>query len=134
MGHLGLTPQAIHRIGGYKVQGRKPQEAEKILTDARILEGAGIFALVLECVPSALAREVTRQLSIPTIGIGAGPHCDGQVLVIDDMLGLSKTSLKFVKHYAELRPLVKKAVSTYCREVREGVFPSHEHEFADSLK
>src|SRR5581483_7841928 len=85
MGHLGLTPQALHRFGGYKVQGRKPQEAEKMLTDAKILEGAGAFALVLECVPQALAREITRKLSIPTIGIGAGAHCDGQVLVSDDI-------------------------------------------------
>src|SRR5207302_7188699 len=81
MGHLGLTPQAIHRLGGYKVQGRKPQDAERMLTDAKILEGAGAFALVLECVPPALAKEITRKLSIPTIGIGAGAHCDGQVLV-----------------------------------------------------
>lgn len=130
MGHLGLTPQAVHRLGGYKVQGRKPQEAEKMLTDAKILEGAGAFAVVLECVPPALAREITRKLSIPTIGIGAGTNCDGQVLVIDDMLGLSEgPGLKFVKRYADLRPAITKAVSAYCREVREGSFPAAEHEF-----
>ncbi|MEK7859243.1 MAG: 3-methyl-2-oxobutanoate hydroxymethyltransferase [Elusimicrobiota bacterium] len=132
MGHLGLTPQAVHRLGGYKVQGRKPQEAEKILTDAKILEGVGVFALVLECVPSALAKEVTRKLSIPTIGIGAGAHCDGQVLVSDDMLGMTDGAyLKFVKRYADLRPAMLKAVSSYCREVREGAFPGAEHEFKD---
>lgn len=135
MGHLGLTPQAIHRLGGYKVQGRRPQDAEKMLTDAKILEGAGAFALVLECVPAALAREITRKLSIPTIGIGAGSHCDGQVLVTDDMLGLSEgPALTFVKRYAELRPAALKAVSAFCREVREGGFPSPEHEFAETLK
>ncbi len=134
MGHLGLTPQAIHRLGGYKVQGRRPQDAEKMVTDAKILEGAGAFALVLECVPSELAREITRKLSIPTIGIGAGPHCDGQVLVTDDLLGLSEGSLKFVKRYAELRPTVLKAFGSFCREVREGAFPAPEHEFADALK
>jgi 3-methyl-2-oxobutanoate hydroxymethyltransferase len=135
MGHLGLTPQALHRFGGYKVQGRKPQEAEKMLTDAKILEGAGAFAIVLECVPPALAREITRKLSIPTIGIGAGSHCDGQILVSDDMLGLSEgASLKFVKRYADLRPQMLKAVSAYCREVQTGSFPSAEHEFADAPK
>lgn len=132
MGHLGLTPQAIHRLGGYKVQGRKPQDAEKMLTDAKILEGAGAFALVLECVPSALAKEITRKLSIPTIGIGAGPHCDGQILVSDDMLGLSEeSSLRFVKRYADLRPAMLKAAQSYCREVRDGAFPAAEHEFAE---
>ncbi|MBI4376674.1 MAG: 3-methyl-2-oxobutanoate hydroxymethyltransferase [Elusimicrobia bacterium] len=134
MGHLGLTPQAVHRLGGYKVQGRKPQEAERILTEARVLEGSGIFSLVLECVPPELAREVTRKLSIPTIGIGAGAHCDGQILVLDDMLGLGDSPpLKFVKRYAELRPAMLKAVSSYCREVRDGAFPAAEHAFV-SLK
>lgn len=135
MGHLGLTPQAIHRLGGYKVQGRRPQDAERMLTDAKILEGAGAFALVLECVPAALAKEITRKLSIPTIGIGAGSHCDGQVLVVDDMLGLSEgPGLKFVKRYADLRPVALKAAASFCREVREGLFPAPEHEFAETLK
>ena len=135
MGHLGLTPQALHRFGGYKVQGRKPQEAEKIVTDAKILEGAGAFAIVLECVPQGLAREITRKLSIPTIGIGAGSHCDGQILVSDDMLGLSEgPALKFVKRFADLRPAMLKAAQAYCREVQSGAFPSAEHEFADAPK
>ncbi len=135
MGHLGLTPQALNRFGGYKVQGRKPQEAEKMLTDAKILEGAGIFALVLECVPPSLAKEITRKLSIPTIGIGAGSHCDGQILVVDDMLGATEgPALKFVKRYADLRPTMLKAVSSYCREVQSGAFPAAEHEFADAPK
>lgn len=132
MGHLGLTPQSIHRIGGYKVQGRRPQEAEKMLTDAKILEGAGVFALVLECVPSKLAGEITRKLAIPTIGIGAGTDCDGQVLVSDDMLGLTEGApLKFVKRYADLRPQALAAFSAYCKEVRAEAFPGPEHQFQD---
>ncbi len=134
MAHLGLTPQAVHRLGGYKVQGRRPQEAEKMLTDARILEAAGAFALVLECVPPSLAREITRKIGIPTIGIGAGPDCDGQILVVDDMLGMTEASLKFVKRYAELRPQMAKAISAYCSEVREGVFPAVENCFAEAAK
>jgi 3-methyl-2-oxobutanoate hydroxymethyltransferase len=134
MGHLGLTPQAVHRLGGYKVQGRKPQDAEKMLTDAKILEGAGAFALVLECVPPSLAREITRKIGIPTIGIGAGPDCDGQILVSDDMLGMTQASLKFVKRYAELRPKMIDAVNAYCREVRDGEFPAAEHSFSEAAK
>jgi 3-methyl-2-oxobutanoate hydroxymethyltransferase len=130
LGHLGLTPQAVNRLGGYKVQGRKPQDAERILTEARILEGAGVCAVVLECVPSDLAKEITKRLQVPTIGIGAGPHCDGQVLVSDDMLGLTEGAPhKFVKRYAELRASAVKAVSEYCREVRDGAFPDPEHSF-----
>ncbi len=129
-GHLGLTPQAVNRLGGYKVQGRSPEAAEKILTEARILEGAGVCAVVLECVPSDLAKEITKRLQIPTIGIGAGPHCDGQVLVSDDMLGLSEAGpTKFVKRYAELRAESLRAFSDYCREVRDGSFPGPEHSF-----
>ncbi len=133
MGHLGLTPQAIHRLGGYKVQGRRPQEAEKMVTDAKVLEGVGIFSLVLECVPSKLAGEITRKLAVPTIGIGAGPSCDGQILVTDDLLGLSETApLRFVKRYAQLRATALKAASQYCKEVREEKFPAAEHEFAET--
>ena len=129
-GHLGLTPQAVNRLGGYKVQGRSPEAAEKILTEARILEGAGCAAVVLECVPAELAKEITKRLQIPTIGIGAGPHCDGQVLVSDDMLGLSEAGpTKFVKRYAEVRAQSLKAIGDYCREVREGSFPGPEHSF-----
>jgi len=131
MGHLGLTPQAVNRLGGYKVQGRKPQEAEKMLTDARVLEGSGVFAVVLECVPDQLARELTRKLPVPTIGIGAGPDCDGQVLVIDDMLGLAKgPSPRFVKRYAELRGLAADAVKRYVSEVQAGKYPGPEHTYA----
>lgn len=131
VGHLGLTPQAVHRLGGYRVQGRKPQDAERIVTEARVLEGAGACAVVLECVPAELAKEVTRRLQIPTIGIGAGPHCDGQVLVSDDLLGLTEGGpTKFVKRYADLRSQAVRAVSEYCREVREGAFPGPEHSFS----
>lgn len=130
IGHLGLTPQAVNRLGGYKVQGRGPEAAEKILTEARILEGAGCAAVVLECVPADLAKEITKRLQIPTIGIGAGPHCDGQVLVSDDMLGLTESGpTKFVKRYADLRALSLKAIGDYCREVRDGSFPGPEHSF-----
>lgn len=133
MGHLGLTPQAVNRLGGYKVQGRKPQDAEKMLTDARVLEGAGVFALVLEAIPPDLAREITKKVSIPTIGIGAGANVDGQILVAQDMLGLySETPPKFVKRYANLRETVSKAVSAYCAEVREGKFPQPEHAYSAS--
>ena len=129
-GHLGLTPQAVNRLGGYKVQGRKPQDAERILTEARVLEGAGVCAVVLECVPDDLAKEITKRLQVPTIGIGAGIHCDGQVLVSDDLLGLTEGAPhKFVKRYAELRAAEVAAVSDYCREVRDGSFPGPEHTF-----
>lgn len=130
MGHLGLTPQAIHRFGGYKVQGRRPQEAEKMLADARALERAGAFSIVLECIPAELAAEITRAVSIPTIGIGAGPACDGQVLVIDDMLGLGDTPpAKFVKRYANLRADALRAVEQFARDVREGTYPGPEHAY-----
>ncbi|TPW18462.1 MAG: 3-methyl-2-oxobutanoate hydroxymethyltransferase [Elusimicrobia bacterium] len=124
MGHLGLTPQSVHRLGGYKVQGRRPADAEKIVTDARILEGAGVFAVVLEAVPEELAREATRKLSIPTIGIGAGASCDGQILVVDDLLGLGEgPAPKFVKRYADLRPLMLDAVKRWSADVRSSAFP-----------
>mgnify|MGYP001580975630 CR=1 FL=1 len=129
-GHLGLTPQAINRLGGYRVQGRRPEDAERILTEARVLDGAGVCAVVLECVPADLAKEVTKRLRVPTIGIGAGPHCDGQVLVSDDMLGFSQAGpTKFVKRYADLRSAALKAVGDYCRDVRDGSFPGPEHSF-----
>ena len=130
IGHLGLTPQAVNRLGGYKVQGRKPQDAERILTEARVLEGAGVCAVVLECVPAELAKEITKRLQVPTIGIGAGPHCDGQVLVSDDMLGLTEAAPhRFVKRYADWRATALAAVADYCREVRDGAFPGPEHSF-----
>ena len=130
-GHLGLTPQAVNRLGGYKVQGRRPQDAERILTEARVLEGAGVCAVVLECVPAELAKEITKRLQVPTIGIGAGPHCDGQVLVSDDMLGLTEgVPHKFVKRYADARATALAAMADYCREVRDGSFPGSEHAFS----
>jgi 3-methyl-2-oxobutanoate hydroxymethyltransferase len=130
MAHIGLTPQSIHRMGGYKVQGRKEQ-ADRILEDAHAVQKAGAFAVVLEGIPSRLAAEITAELTIPTIGIGAGPACDGQVLVIHDILGLcEKYSPKFVKHYAELGPVISDAVKRYVDEVRSGEFPTEEHSFS----
>jgi 3-methyl-2-oxobutanoate hydroxymethyltransferase len=130
MGHLGLTPQSIHQFGGFKVQGREEAAAQRIMEDAKILEEAGAFSLVLECVPAALAEKITRSLTIPTIGIGSGPHCDGQVLVVNDMLGtFEKFTPKFVKKYADLNDRIKEAVKQYCEEVRTGAFPRAEHSF-----
>ncbi|HEX9079049.1 MAG TPA: 3-methyl-2-oxobutanoate hydroxymethyltransferase [Desulfuromonadaceae bacterium] len=130
MGHVGLTPQSIHRMGGYKVQGRKDQ-AERIVEDALAVEAAGAFAIVLEGIPARLAARISAELSIPTIGIGAGPECDGQVLVIHDILGLcEKYSPKFVKRYADLAPLIEGAVRQYVSEVRGGEFPTEEHSFS----
>lgn len=130
MAHLGLTPQSIHQLGGYKVQGKKEDAAQKLLRDAKAIEDAGAFSLVLECIPEGLAAEVTRSLTIPTIGIGAGVHCDGQVLVINDLLGISeKFTPKFVKKYANLNTEIKKAVKNYIREVKSSNFPDAEHSF-----
>ncbi|MBI4218048.1 MAG: 3-methyl-2-oxobutanoate hydroxymethyltransferase [Elusimicrobia bacterium] len=124
MGHLGLTPQAIHKIGGYKVQGKIAQDAERMVTDAKVLEGAGAFAIVLECIPSDLAQEITQKVSVPTIGIGAGPHCDGQVLVIDDLLGLTDGQVpSFVKRYANLKEESLKAVKRFRNDVQNGRYP-----------
>ena len=128
--HIGLTPQSIHRMGGYKVQGKKIEQAEKLMEDARAVEEAGAFAVVLEGIPQSLAQRITDSLVIPTIGIGAGPHCDGQVLVIHDILGLcEKYSPKFVKRYADARELIAGAVSAYINDVRQGSFPTEEHSF-----
>jgi 3-methyl-2-oxobutanoate hydroxymethyltransferase len=130
MGHLGLTPQSVHALGGYRVQGRTPESAERLLAEARLLEDAGAFALVLELVPAALARRISEGLTIPTIGIGAGPGCDGQVLVLPDMLGLNPGfTPKFLKRYAELADVVRGAVGQYAGEVREGRYPGAEHSF-----
>lgn len=130
MGHIGLTPQSIHRMGGYKVQGRKEQ-ADRIMEDAFAVQNSGAFAVVLEGIPAKLAAEITTELSIPTIGIGAGPSCDGQVLVIHDILGLcEKYSPKFVKRYANLGPVISDAVTRYVAEVRSGEFPTEEHSFS----
>jgi len=130
MGHIGLTPQSIHRIGGYRVQGRDAEQAEKLKKDAKLLEEAGCFSIVLEAVPAELAAEITGSLSIPTIGIGAGPHCDGQVLVYHDVLGIfQEFKPKFVKRYANLRKEIVDAVSRYADEVRKGDFPDEAHSY-----
>mgnify|MGYP001821650998 CR=1 FL=1 len=132
MGHLGLTPQSIHDLGGYKVQGRGAEAAEALKEEAAFLAEAGCFALVLECIPSGLAAEITVNLRIPTIGIGAGPGCDGQVLVFHDMLGLFKgLKPKFVKRYAELGDSAVRAIADYTAEVRSGAFPGPEHEYGE---
>jgi 3-methyl-2-oxobutanoate hydroxymethyltransferase len=130
MGHLGLTPQSVHLFGGYKVQGRTEEQAESILRWAKELEDAGAFAVVLECVPSDLAKRVTTALSIPTIGIGAGPDCDGQVLVIHDLLGLSAGKMpRFVKRYADLSQVASEAIRAYRDEVADGIYPGPEHAY-----
>lgn len=128
MAHLGLTPQSVHQLGGYKQQGKDEAAERQIMADARLVEEAGAFALVLECVPAALAEKVTQAVGIPTIGIGAGAGCDGQVLVINDMLGLfEKFSPKFVKKYAQLHIQMKEAVRQYIDEVKTGKFPDDEY-------
>jgi 3-methyl-2-oxobutanoate hydroxymethyltransferase len=130
MGHLGLTPQAVNALGGYKVQGREEGVARALLEDARALEAAGAAALVLELVPRALAARVSAAIQIPTIGIGAGPECDGQVLVLHDMLGLNEGfSPRFLKHYAALAAGVREAAERYAAEVRGGAFPGPEQSF-----
>jgi 3-methyl-2-oxobutanoate hydroxymethyltransferase len=130
MGHIGLTPQSIHRMGGYKVQGRK-EHADRIMEDAFAVQNSGAFAVVLEGIPAKLAAQISAELTIPTIGIGAGPACDGQVLVIHDILGLcEKYSPKFVKRYADLGPIISGAVKQYVAEVKNGEFPTEEHSFS----
>ena len=130
MGHLGLTPQSVHALGGYRVQGRDEQTAERLKADAKALEQAGAFSIVLELIPAPLASQMSKSLTIPTIGIGAGPACDGQVLVLPDMLGLNdRFSAKFVKRYAALAEDVREAVKLYAAEVHEGRYPGPEHSF-----
>lgn len=130
LGHIGLTPQSINETGGYRVQGKSAAAAARLLQDARALEKAGVFALVIECVPATLGARITRAVKIPTIGIGAGPKCDGQILVVHDLLGLySGVSPRFVKRYADLGTQMKTAFSAYRREVENGVFPSAEHSY-----
>ncbi|MBI5560278.1 MAG: 3-methyl-2-oxobutanoate hydroxymethyltransferase [Deltaproteobacteria bacterium] len=131
MGHIGLTPQSIHRMGGYKVQGRGKEARERLLEDARAVEAAGAFSIVLEAIPAELAGEITGILKIPTIGIGAGPGCDGQVLVLNDILGLGGEGKRprFVKRYANLEEVIEKAVTDYKKDVEEGRFPSEEHSY-----
>ena len=130
MAHLGLTPQSVNQLGGYKVQGKQEDAAEKIMQDAKCLEEAGAFSLVLECVPEKLAAGITAALSIPSIGIGAGVHCDGQVLVVNDMLGMNdRMTPKFVKKYAQLNADIKNAVKLYIQDVKTCAFPDDKHSF-----
>lgn len=128
MGHIGLTPQSVHQFGGFKVQGRDLETAKRLIEDAKALERAGVFSIVLEGVPAALAKRITEEVTVPTIGIGAGPDCDGQVLVVNDMLGLFQGHVaKFVKKFANLHPLMVEAVKSYSDEVKAGTFPATEH-------
>jgi 3-methyl-2-oxobutanoate hydroxymethyltransferase len=130
MGHLGLTPQSVHALGGYRVQGRDEKSAERLQKDAKALEAAGACAVVLELVPQPLATKISQSLTIPTIGIGAGPGCDGQVLVLHDMLGLNEEfAPRFLKLYAHLADSVRQAVRCFADEVREGKYPGKEHSF-----
>ncbi|MGV8145972.1 MAG: 3-methyl-2-oxobutanoate hydroxymethyltransferase [Alkaliphilus sp.] len=130
MGHLGLTPQSVNMMGGFKVQGKDEQQAKEILKDAKLLQEAGVFAIVLECVPAKLAKLISDSIDIPTIGIGAGKDCDGQVLVIQDMLGMySDFTPKFVKKYCEVGSVIKDAVKEYKEEIQEGLFPEEIHTF-----
>lgn len=130
MGHLGLTPQSIHQLGGPKIQGRDTKTADKLKKDALDLEQAGCFSLVLECVPTVLSTEITKSLHIPTIGIGAGAGCDGQVLVLQDMLGMNKNfAPKFLKKFLQGSDLITEALNTYVTEVNEQSFPTKEHSY-----
>jgi len=130
MAHIGLTPQAIHRMGGYRVQGRTEDAANRLVKEAHAVEEAGAFALILEAIPMDLAKRITEEISIPTIGIGAGPYCNGQVLVLHDVIGLfERFTPKFVKRYANMKEEVLKAIRTYKDEVEKGVFPSEEQSF-----
>jgi 3-methyl-2-oxobutanoate hydroxymethyltransferase len=130
MGHIGLTPQSLHQLGGYRVQGRDRAQADKLRSDARFLEEAGASSVVLELVPLGVAADISRALTIPTIGIGAGPGCDGQVLVLHDMLGLNEGfAPKFLKTYADLAGMVRSAVRAFADDVRQGRYPGKEHSF-----
>ncbi|WP_341989569.1 3-methyl-2-oxobutanoate hydroxymethyltransferase [Azorhizobium sp. AG788] len=134
MGHVGLTPQAINTLGSFKARGRDDAEAEEILADAHAVSEAGAFSIVLEAIAEPLARRITQEVATPTIGIGGSPACDGQILVLEDMLGLAPRVPKFVKRYAELGPAIEAAVSTYAQEVRARTFPAAEHVYASRVK
>jgi 3-methyl-2-oxobutanoate hydroxymethyltransferase len=130
MGHLGLTPQSIYKFGTYGVRAKEDQEAERLISDALALQDAGCFAIVLEKIPAELAKMVSEKLNIPTIGIGAGPHCDGQVLVLHDMLGITKDfSPRFLRRYADLGDAIDNAVKQYITDVRSGDFPNEEESY-----
>ncbi|MCE5201525.1 MAG: 3-methyl-2-oxobutanoate hydroxymethyltransferase [Synergistaceae bacterium] len=131
MGHIGLTPQSVNMFGGFKIQGRELETAKKIVDDAKRLEDAGAFSITLECIPAALSEKITAAVSIPTIGIGAGPHCDGQILVYHDMLGMfSDFRPKFVKIFSNAGEVIRQGIRKYAEEVRNGAFPCAEHSFA----
>ncbi len=131
MGHIGLTPQSIHQLSGFKVQGRTPEAAARLLKDALALEEAGAFAIVLESVPAPLAKLITQKVSIPTIGIGAGPDCDGQVQVISDLLGLFTEFVpRHAKQYVKLSEIIRTAITNYITEVKEGTFPTEKHSYS----
>ncbi len=134
MGHIGLTPQTAMQLGGYKVQGRDTASARRLLREAKGLAEAGAFSMVLECVPSQLAEMISGAVNVPTIGIGAGPHCDGQVLVVNDLLGMFEKFIpSFVKTYTNLAPIMKESIAQYNREVREGSFPDAAHSFSAQI-
>ena len=131
MGHIGLTPQSVNQFGGYRVQGKTDEQAHQLVSDAKSLEAAGAFAIVLEAVPAPVAAEVTSTLHIPTIGIGAGPHCDGQVLVWHDFLGITDGKLpRFVKRYAQVGEQIKQAAAEFAAEVKDGTYPGPEHTYS----
>ncbi|TKB06246.1 3-methyl-2-oxobutanoate hydroxymethyltransferase [Desulforhopalus sp. IMCC35007] len=130
MAHIGLTPQTASQLGGYKVQGKGIEDARRLLAEAKALEAAGAFSIILECVPDTLAKVISASLTMPTVGIGAGVHCDGQVLVTHDLLGMfEKFTPKFVKKFADLSPLIKESIRTYGQEVKKGSYPGIEHSF-----
>jgi 3-methyl-2-oxobutanoate hydroxymethyltransferase len=130
MGHIGLTPQSVNAFGGFRVQGKTEEAGEKLLRDARAVEAAGAFSIVLESIPRELAAKITAELRIPTIGIGAGPDCDGQILVIHDLLGLTfGHQPKFARRYADVGGIISRAVAEYCRDVQQGSFPSDDESY-----
>jgi 3-methyl-2-oxobutanoate hydroxymethyltransferase len=130
MGHIGLTPQSVNAFGGFRVQGKTAEAGEQILRDARAVEAAGAFSVVLESIPRELAAQITAELRIPTIGIGAGPDCDGQILVIHDLVGMSfGHKPKFTRRYADVGEIISRAAAEYCRDVRQGSFPSDEESY-----
>ncbi len=131
MGHLGLTPQWVNQFGGYQLQARTEEEKTRLLKEAKELERIGSFSLVLEKIPSLVAKKVSEEIKIPTIGIGAGPFCDGQILVLQDLLGIFEKKFKFVKQYANLAEIIKKAVKDYFEEVKRREFPDEEHSFKE---
>ncbi|MCX7887052.1 MAG: 3-methyl-2-oxobutanoate hydroxymethyltransferase [Verrucomicrobiae bacterium] len=130
LGHIGLLPQSLEKLGGYKVQGKTPESAEQLLRDARALEEVGVFAIVLECIVAAVAKRITESIAVPTIGIGAGPHCDGQILVVHDLLGMYPRIPRHTKVYAQLAAAMREAFAAYKRDVEDGKFPGPEQSFS----